>query len=48
MNYEEIISEEFRGRVSKLIRANRDIVANSDKELGQTQISKVYPSIPLK
>lgn len=43
MREAEIIAlEKFKARIWQLLRANRDVVANSDKELGQTHIEDEY------
>lgn len=38
---EIITSDKFKVRVERFLRANRDVVANSDKELGQTHTSRI-------
>lgn len=35
-NEEVVASDRFKARVKDLLRANQDVVARSDKELGQT------------
>lgn len=40
-NEEIVASEWFRTRTGCLLRANHDVVAHSDKELGQTHMVKI-------